>query len=169
MTMVEALVAIVLVSTMLVAALNTLGAARGSELRLVERERALVLARALMAEIMELPYYDAAFDPDSFGLGAGEDTGTRSQYDDVDDYHGWYASPPQNKDGTVIPGCTGYYRSVTVEWVNATNLQTVSASNTGVKRIRVTAGRAGRPVVTLTGFRSQQWADPVVWGRTVWP
>ncbi len=169
LTLVEALVSILVVSGMLVAALNSVGAAKRSELLLVERERALALARGLMAEILQQAYADPDNGPGSFGIGAGESTGTRSLFDDVDDYDGWTASPPQNKDGSVIPGCTGYEQRVAVAWVSPTQLTTPSVNNTGMKRIEVTIRRNGKPIITLTAFRSQTWASPAGFAAGVWP
>jgi hypothetical protein len=148
------------VSLLLVAALQTVAAARGGEYKLVERSRALLLAQDLMAEILQQAYADPAYGPGSFGVGADEVTGNRSLFDDVDDYDGWQASPPQNKNGSVIPWATGYKRSVSVMWVVSGSLSTKSLSETGIKRIEVTVERAGRPVVVLQGYRTTCWIDP---------
>jgi hypothetical protein len=148
------------VSLLLVAALQTVAAARSGEYKLAERNRALLLAQDLMAEILQQAYADPAYGPGSFGLGADEVTGNRSLFDDVDDYDGWQASPPQNKDGSVIPWATGYKQAVSVMWVVSGSLSTRSLAETGIKRIEVTVERAGRPVVVLDAYRTTCWIDP---------
>ena len=40
---------------------------------------------------------------------------------DVDDYDGWSASPPEDKNGNPLVGFDDWGRSVSVEWVNPDN------------------------------------------------
>ena len=167
-TMVEVVVSTVIVSVLLVAALNTVAAARVTENKLAERTRALALAQALMAEIRQQAYADPASGPTSFGIEAGEITGNRSLFDDVDDYGGWVASPPQNQDGSVVANASDYEQRVNVNWVSSANLGQTAASNTGVKRIQVIINRQGRTVVTLTAYQTQSWATPGQ-AQGVWP
>ncbi len=160
-TMVEVVVASLVVSVLLVAALNTVAAARMGQYKLAERGRGLLLAQALMAEILQQAYADAVAGTSSFGMEAGETVGNRSLFDDVDDYGGWTATPPQNRDGSIIPQSTGYQQAVSVNWVTPANLNVTSATNSGVKRIRVTISREGRTIIVLTAFRTQTWTSPV--------
>jgi hypothetical protein len=158
---VEVVVSTLVVSVLLVAALNTVGAARTGEYKLAERGRALLLAQALLSEILQQAYNDPVQGPTSWGIGADELTGNRSLFDDVDDYDGWQASPPQNKDGSVIPGADDYEQLVAVAWVDPANLGQTSTSPTGVKRIKVTIRRQGREIITLCAYRTLAWCDPV--------
>ena len=160
-TLIEAVVSLLIASGMLVAALNTVGAARATDHKVAERTRGLLLAQALMAEILQQEYTDPDYGLGSFGLGADEATGTRSLFEDVDDYHGWQASPPQRKDGTPIAWAQGYEEVVTVAWVNPADLSQTSGSETGVKRIEVTINRNNRMVASLVAYRTQVWVDPV--------
>lgn len=115
-----------------------------------------------MAEILQQAYADPVFGIGSFGLAAAEAaTGDRSLFDDVDDYNGWQAGPPQYRDGTVIPGTDGYERLVSVAWVNPDDLLGVSGSETGVKRILVTVEHQGRMIVSQSAYRTKLWFDPV--------
>lgn len=160
-SLVEVAVSIVVVGTMLAAALQAVGAARVGLRALGDRGRGLLLAQDLMAEILQQRYADADYGPGSFGLAATEAApGTRSLFDDVDDYHGWAASPPQHKDGTPIEWAAGYRRSVAVAWVDPADWSQVAGSNTGVKRITVVVERDGRPVATLTALRTCGWPVP---------
>ena len=74
--------------------------------------------------------------------------------DDVDDYDGWSGSPPEYKDGTVIPDLDGWARHVTVAWVKATDLSLTSGSETNVKRITVTVTYNDMEVASLTAVRT---------------
>ncbi len=158
--MVELVISLAIISALLVASLNTVAAARTGEYKIAQRGRALLLAQGLMAEILRQAYADPAYGPGSFGIGADEVTGNRSLFDDVDDYHGWTASPPQYKNGSVIPATADYEERVTVAWVNPSNLEQTSGSETGIKRIEVTIRYQGQPVLTLVAFRTQAWRSP---------
>ncbi len=140
-TLAETVVSTVLVGVTLVAALNTVGAtARGySTARDLQMGR--LLAQQLMAEILEGCYEDPDGSP-VFGQEAGESTPGRTGYDDVDDYHGWSACPLQRRDGTVVPGAADWTRQATVEWVNPSDPSVVVASESGLKRITVTAANS---------------------------
>jgi type II secretory pathway pseudopilin PulG len=162
LTLIEATVSVLVVGVMLVAALNTVGLTRTSESRLVERAHALRLAQDLMAEILLQAYADPIGGLGSFGPGSSEAaTGNRSLFNDVDDYHGWSATPPQQRDGTPLTEYTGFTRRVSVDWFNPANLSLKVASESGVKRITVTVEQAGRVVVQLHAFRTSAWLDPL--------
>jgi hypothetical protein len=161
LTLVEMTVCTLIVSLMLVAALNAVGAARLNECRLAESQRALLLAQALMAEILCQPYCGPDEAGDVIGAAAaGAAASDRTAFNSVGDYNGWRASPPENRDGSVIPNSDGYARAVRVVWVSPDNLDVESASSTGVKCIQVTIERDKRPVVVLTGYRTAVWKDP---------
>lgn len=144
-----------IVSVMLVAALNTVGASRATARDTAERGRAALLAQDLMDEILEQQYEDPEFAPGSFGRNATEaSTGDRSLFDDVDDYHGWSESPPEARDGTALAGFDGWERSVTVAWADPSNLNLSSGSDTRIKRITVTVKFNGRVLAEKVGLRT---------------
>ncbi len=159
-TLVETAVSILIVSVMLAAVLNTVAAAGRGEALLAERARGLLLAQALLGEVLAQYYADPAYGPGSWGIGGDELTGNRSLFDDVDDYDGWTASPPQNKDGTTVPESTGYEQVVDVEWVDPNDLLTPVDAETGVKWIEVVINCQGRRVARLSAWRTQSWRDP---------
>jgi hypothetical protein len=152
--MVEDTLSIMLVGLTVVAALNTLAASRLAAQTNLDRQRGLYLGEDLLAEILQQAYEDPTAGPGSFGVGADENTGTRSKFEDVDDYDGWNESPPQHKDGTVIPNFTGWRRTVSVAWVDAINYSQTSTTDTRHKRIIVTMSHNGRVAATLTALRS---------------
>jgi Tfp pilus assembly protein PilV len=158
LTLVEMTVCTLIVSVMLVAALNAVGAARLNECRLAENQRALLLAQALMGEILCQPYSAADEAGDVIASAAG--AADRSSFNSVGDYNGWCATPPENRDGSIIPNSEGYTQAVRVVWVSAADLNVESASPTGVKCIQVSIERDKRPVVVFTGYRTAVWKDP---------
>ncbi len=155
LSLIETVVSVFVMGAMLVASLNTVGSARTTEHKLAQRGRGLALARNLMAEILGQAYADPVTGPDSFGLPSDKvGDGSRALWDDVDDYDGWSASPPQQKDGSVMTGLTGWRRSVEVDWVDLWDLSQVVGSNQGVKRINVVVTCNDARVASLTAFRT---------------
>lgn len=155
-TLVEVMMSVIIVGVMFVAALNTVGHTRISEYKISERYRGLLLAQDLMAEILQQAYSDPS-GTYVFGTESGEGTSDRMDFDDVDDYHDWSQSPPQRRDGTVIPDLTGWGRSVAVLWVNPDNLPQTSGSDQGAKRMTVTVTHNGLPVASVFAFRTSAW------------
>jgi hypothetical protein len=153
LTLVESVIATVVVGAMLVAALNTVGASRLSQFKTCQWTRGQNLATDLMVEIMRQAYEDPDGTP-SFGCEAGEAGTGRSSFDDADDYHGWIGAPPASEDGTAIPGWSGWKRTVTVEWVDPMDPGLVMGSESGVKRITVSVAYNDMPMASVVGLRS---------------
>lgn len=151
LTLVEVMFSIVVMSTMLLAALGSVGAVAKSRVRQKETVQGLALARQLMSEIVQTRYKDLV-NP-VFGVETAE---TRATYDDVDDYHGLTEASAQYSNGTAIVGGTGWARSVSVQWVNAANPATTSGSDAGLKKITVTVTSPTGRVTTLSAFRSAE-------------
>ena len=151
-SLIEATMAMLLVAVLLVAALSTLSASTTTSRISAERATGLLLAQDLVAEIVGAAYIEPDDTP-AFGPEGAEDDGTRSAFDDVDDYHNWDASPPERRDGTAIPDRTTWRRTVQVRYVNPNNLQQIGGDQ-GVKRITVVVTRSGKPVAQLVGIRT---------------
>jgi len=152
-TLVEAVLSTVIVSVMLVAALSTIGASRLIQQKVSLSSRGRLLAESLLAEIIQQAYQD----PDetvAFGPESGEQTNNRSDFDDVDDYHGWSQSPPTNKDGSTIAEASGWKRTVTVSWVDPGAPAQTETSESGAKRITVTVSRSNVTYATLVAVRT---------------
>ncbi len=156
-TLIEAVMSMLIVGLMLVAALNTIGASKLAQSRNAEQAVGPMLAEDLMTEILS-QHYQEPVDTPGFGRES-EPGGNRADWDDVDDYDGWSASPPQAKDGTDLPDLEGWGRAVTVYWVKPTKLNEVGA-NTGVKRIIITMTHQGRVVTELFSVRTMGWPEP---------
>jgi MSHA pilin protein MshD len=154
LTLVEAVVSIAIIGVMLVAALNTVGASQTTQKKMGDRNRAMLLAQDLMSEIFQQSYIEPD-DPDGLiGMEGGEDSGKRDRFDDVDDYDGWSASPPEEKDGTVLVDFDGWRRSAAVDWVNPVDATEELGTNTGVKRITVSVTLDDVPLATLVALRT---------------
>lgn len=159
MTLVEVSMSILIVGVMLVAALNTVGAARVGLQRVGDRSRGTMLAQQLMAEVLAQAYEDPDYGPGSFGLGGDEvGDGSRALWEDVDDYDGWSASPPEDKKGNPLAGFDNWGRSVTVAWVNPDNPSAAVMSDTRVKSITVNVTHNGASVANSVSLRSAAWS-----------
>jgi hypothetical protein len=171
LTLFESVISVVIVGLMLVAALNTVGAARLGRYKMNLRRQGHLLAASLMSEILQQEYLEPdytegqslTFDaggilqlPPGVSLGPddGETDGTRKAFDDVDDYHGWSASPPADKQGTVIPGLNGWARSVKVALANPADLSLPALKDRGAKQIVVTVTNDGATVAELVAVKS---------------
>jgi type II secretory pathway pseudopilin PulG len=152
-TIVEAVIASVIVGVMLVAALNTVGASRLTQHKAALTSQGRLLAETLMAEILVQDYRDPDGTP-VFGGEAGEATTTRADFDDVDDYHEWVASPPTTKDGTPLANTTGWTRTVTVQWIDPLDPAQVEDVETNAKRVTVTGSYGDVPQVTLVAIKT---------------
>lgn len=157
LTLVEAAVSTAIIGVMLVAALNTVGASQVTQKKMGDRSRAMLLAQDLLSEIFRQSYIEPDDVVAVIGLEGGENSDKRDRFDDVDDYDGWTASPPQQKDGTVLSGFDGWRRSVTVDWVDPADVAQEQGSDTGVKRIAVTITFKDRPLATLAALRTSTW------------
>ncbi|MBN2316803.1 MAG: type II secretion system protein [Sedimentisphaerales bacterium] len=152
-TLIETVVSMLIVGTMLVAAMSTVGASRYTQFKTSCDNRGRLLAELLMAEILRQEYQE----PDgtaTFGRETGETGATRESFDDVDDYHSWSSSPPTNKDGMAISSLDGWQRSVTVVWVDPLNVAQAQSTETNAKRITVTATHDNIPVATLVAIKT---------------
>lgn len=155
-TLVEVAISCVLVGVMLVAAMRTVGAVFRTRLVAFQRQQGETLAQELTAEILQARYEEPSLPPGSFGLEGGEvGDGSRAAWDDVDDYDGWSASPPQSKDGTPLPDADGWTRQVVIDRVTCPNPEITSAGDTGLKQIEVQATSPTGETFTLYALRSR--------------
>jgi hypothetical protein len=154
LSLAETVVSMFVISVMVTAALGTVVAGRTSALYTSRSARGLELAQALMAEILATNYADGEYGLGSWGLGSDEvGDGSRALWEDVDDYDGWSASPPQAKDGSELTEFTGFGRTVLVEWVEADDLTSGVGYETGIKYVRVTVTFETQPVAVLEAIR----------------
>lgn len=154
-SMAETMVSVLIVGTLVVAAMNTVGASTLGQKKIGDRGVGLLLARDLVDEILQQNYEDADASGGSFSLDADEvGDGSRALWNDVDDYDGWSAAPPEQKDGTVMSEFPGWRRTVSIEWVEESNLNSTSVSDTRIKRIFVTVAYKNVDVAKLVSIRT---------------
>ena len=160
-TLVEVSISTLLVGLIVVSSLRCLAMSAQSSGDSVNRTLATLLAEDLIEEILEQDYSDPNDSP-IFGTETQEETSDRSDWDDVDDYDGWIASPPQNRNGVSVQDAK-WKRLVIVQHVSADNLHTVLADtkDAGVKRITVTVQCDGETVIELTAIQTEAWISMI--------
>ena len=166
-TLIEAVFSTLLVSVMLVAAMNAVSASAIAQAHSSDTTRGNMLAQALMSEILVQPYSDPNVNNTTIGPDPGDTTtpATRSKFNDVDDYDGWFESPPQTKSGAVIGSTNpdgsitsyfpGWSRRVSVVWVKPSDLKTAVSSESGVKRVTVTVSHNNAAMATCVAIRTK--------------
>jgi Tfp pilus assembly protein PilV len=159
-SLVEVVVCTMLVSVVLIGAMNCVGAVTRGRLSSSDSVTAQLLASQLLAEILAHPYQDPNQAP-QFGREPSENSGDRGNWDDVDDYHLWSASPPEDRSGLTLPNLAGWQREVAVEWVDPADPTRVVGNEQGVKRVTVTVRRNQRIRAQAVSLRSDKYRGNV--------
>ncbi len=169
LALVEVIASIAILGILMTAVLRCVGAAAVGRTRTIERIQGSALGESLMNETLSQGYTDttpvaAALNVNINILGISVTLTTpggspsRSAFDAVDDYDGWTASPPIARDGSVIPGYTGWQQRVAVEFATlATPNGAEAGADTGLKRITVIITRDGREISRMVALRSSAW------------
>jgi MSHA pilin protein MshD len=158
-SLIEVVISTAIVGMLMVAALKAQSELTRSRQKFGDRGQALLMAQDLMAEILATNYKELVETP-TFGPEPTETGGTRANFDDVDDFNGWNATPPQNSDGSVIANRTGWRQQVTVEYVDPLNANTTVGTDQGAKRITVTISKNSVTLATLIAVRTAGWQQP---------
>ena len=159
--MAETVLSTVLVGFVLVGTLQIVGPIAQSTTVHADRLVAANLANELSEQVATKFYTDPDIDDiDAIGIDASEQAKVRADFDDVDDFHGWAASPPQLSNGDVLSNLSGWSRSVEVNHVLLADAATISKTNTGLKRITVTVTHHGTTLARVITLHSQA-ADSV--------
>lgn len=149
-SLVETVVALVVLSGAMVATLNSVAGARASQVMVGQRAKARLLAESMLQEVLAQPYAEPG--TNTLGPDTGESSKTlRDQFDDVDDYHGWecVANTP---NGTLLPGYEDYEVHIQVSWVRPGELNYVENDDKGVKWVVVRIYWKRREVIVLHGW-----------------
>lgn len=80
---------------------------------------------------------------------------SRADFDDIDDYNNWSASPPEDREGNAYADLTGWTRSVMVAWVEPDEPTQVAPLTRTAKRIVVTVSRGTTVLAQLESIRHQ--------------
>jgi MSHA pilin protein MshD len=150
-SLIEVAVSSILVGSIMLTSLSTVGAVMRFRSSTSDTARAALLAADLLAEIQNLPYADPNQTP-VMGKESGE--ATRAQFDDVDDYDGWTESPPKNRAGTSLTGFTGWTRSATVVRAQRNSPMQNAGADEGLKRIRITVSKNGVTLQTIDALQA---------------
>ncbi len=149
----ESLISIVIVGTLMVAALNTVGATTTGRSQVSRKAMAHGIGQAMLSEIMALPYEDPDQTP-TFGLEPAENSANRLGFDDVDDYDDWNRVALEKRNGDPLLGMANWSRKVLVDWVSPADLATTSVSATDVKRITVSIFYNSVEMASFIGIRT---------------
>jgi prepilin-type N-terminal cleavage/methylation domain-containing protein len=150
LTLIECVVALVIMSVMLVASLNTVGASRLGQLKNGYSLRGQGLAHSLLSDILNLAYED----PQGGSAVFGPETGETFPFDDVDDYVNW-SGQVKDPNGASLPGIENWTWSVAVDRVDPLDITRVRTTETGLKRITVTVRSANQPVATAVALKAK--------------
>ncbi len=154
-SLLEVMISLFLVGTIMVVALEALTAATAGRTRNGNQAQGVLLAQSLLQEILDHPYLEpddtAVFGPETSETAAG----TRATFDDVDDYHGWSASPPESKDGTDLSLSSDWTRKVEVQWVQPNDMDVDASSDDGLKQVIVSVEYKGNEVAMLSAVVTQ--------------
>lgn len=135
-SLLEVVISTLIVGVLMVAAMRTLGAAIRSKQYLNDQSQAHLLAASLLEEAVQRQYADASALA-LFGPELGESGGPRNSFNDVDDYHNWTESPPQDAQGNALANFDGWERQVIVQYVDPANTNSVVLLDQGLKRVTV--------------------------------
>jgi Tfp pilus assembly protein PilV len=151
----ECAFSLLLTAVVIVGALQSAAMTQRLRLQVQTRSRGTELAQLLLTEVMQSYYADPGSSP-TFGKESGEFG--RSTLNDVDDYDNFTEFlAPKNKSGTSLSGYTWWSRSVEVDWVDPADPTGASSSTeTGLKRIKVTASYINGDNVILYALRSNK-------------
>ena len=165
LTLPEVVISTLIVGLMIVPALQSTGAALRASVATSRHAQGVRLAEDLMSEILATYYLEPDDAPawGDEGAEASSSAGPRTLWDDVDDYFEWDASPPQMRNGTVLPNRDNWRRHVEVVHVDPGDLATALADNDdrGVKRITVIVEYDGAEVARLVAIQTTAWLDMI--------
>lgn len=156
-SLMEVTLSTLIVGLLMVAALKSFGQVTSRRNESSDEVRARHLCRQMLAEVLATAYEEPVDTP-TFGLEPGETTAKRDNYDDVDDFNGWWVAPPSDELRIALPGFSGAWdRQVTVDLVTAADPSVVAGSDEGVKRIKVTVRKNGNIVAEMVALRSDKY------------
>lgn len=138
LSMIEVVLSFIVVSIMLLGALEAVAASRRTVAIAERSATARFLADELLAQVFAKSYSDPN-ETAILGIELTEVAGGKASMDDLDDFDGWRESPPRDATGGKLAGYDGWSREVSVEWVAPDSPNSVKSSETGARRITVIA------------------------------
>ena len=154
LSLIEVSISTLLIGVVLISALKAVGGVFTTWTVAAEQYDGMFLVDQMVDEILQCHYEE----PDGavrVGVEVPETVSSRTDWDDVDDYRAWSASPPVNRDGTPVPATTGWSRSVRVRLVTVLNPASTAVSDEGLKLITVTVTAPDGKSVSRQVLRSK--------------
>lgn len=155
-TLIEMIIAIVVISVGLAGILLALGTNVGASADPMIRKQMLVIAEEMLEEILLMPYATGPFVPVVSSQQCGISVlPSRAAYDDISDFNGFRTSGICDISGAAVIGLERYNVSVAVAQValgSASSGGEIPASD--AKQITVTVTH-GTDRIDLTGFRTR--------------
>jgi len=139
---IEVLLASVIMSVLLVSGLKLFANLGRSQQATVSREEAGFLVINMFEEIKRQAYKDPTATDDTLGREAGEIATSRTNYNDIDDYQNWSATPPEDQAGQPYDQYSHLARSVSIQYVMANDFSQPAATDEGLKEITITISRS---------------------------
>lgn len=150
LTMIEVAVSTMLVGTLILASLQTVGQVFRFRNETSNQQQGLGLAQQLVARIEQYPYQD----PDGGGTFGREyfEVVLNQPRDDFDDFHGFTESPPQDATGTTLVGFEDWSWRASIQRKDPVTLQD-TYSDFGAAVLTVTVSRNGVDVAEMQSLR----------------
>lgn len=148
MTLTEAVVGMIIVAVAVGGALQATVVARKQSVLADDRVTARTLLAAVEAQIGVLPYRDPQSSNAWIGVDPGESAASPAGWDDVDDADGWKGLP------TIAGATADWSVSVVVHWAKSSDPASDTNSESGLKRITMTAKRGGRVILATEVLRA---------------
>jgi hypothetical protein len=127
-SLIEAVLSILIVAVMFGASMAAAGVAARDRMIQNDIRRGEQLARELMAEITMQRYADPS--ANTIAHWSGISSVDRSNWTHLDDYFDFNESPPRNRDGSAIPGASGWRWQSVVAYQGITDFAGAGASST---------------------------------------
>ena len=151
-TIIEALVATIIVGLAIVALVMANGAFTQANAAAVN----LSTAQFLVEQIRELTVALAVVDPTT-GIGTfGAEEASLASYDDLDDFDGVSYCPPINASRAAMSDLSSFTQQITVENVNSSNFnQTVADHSSPFVKVTVTVSQNSNQLASATWLRAR--------------
>jgi prepilin-type N-terminal cleavage/methylation domain-containing protein len=158
-TLAEAMMAVVVLGIAAASVLLPFMSGAAVQVEGINRTLAARLASDLMEEILRLPFHDPG-DETSYSLGPDSGETGPSNFDNVDDYHGYIELQGQVKDaaGAVFTDsrCANFSRNVTCEYVYVPPQPAESdPSKCEFIRVTVQVNHSGKQMATIIRLVSE--------------
>lgn len=175
LTLIELIIAIVVIGIAAVALLQSLGVLVVANVDPMLRSQSRLLAEAMLNEVQSKAFFDSADDPTLDPANTPTSVcptpetlinNDRNGWNNLCDYQGYDSGSdgPRLRDGTLMPGLSGYRVQVAVDASSAVSLGTGLTNLAGcipqLVRIEVTVTDPGGQSLSLSGYRASYFDDP---------